>query len=173
MLPHANIKSIIQNFMKTIFVNCLKLEVECKLAVLLCWKCLENGDIVNRVLYLPVQQCEFYNIPPCFSYHQARSQGGRGVGCDAPPKKNLPKGPHSATKWPKNWVFVGGLRGWSPKSPLLVSKRSTFWEFRTSPQSNLATGLLTIIPLAYPVNQKVYSHKALRNYIRIRKNDRA
>ena len=38
-------------------------------------------------------------------------------GCDATP--NLPKGPLLATKWVKNGVFVGGLREWGSKSPLL------------------------------------------------------
>ena len=47
-------------------------------------------------------------------------RGGCGgvQGCDAP--LNLPKCPFSTTKWAKNGVFVGGLRG-------VRFKKSTFW----------------------------------------------
>ena len=48
--------------------------------------------------------------------------------CDAPPPHpHLSKGPLLATKWAKNEVFVGGLRGWGSKNPLFGSERSTFW----------------------------------------------
>ena len=40
--------------------------------------------------------------------HQAHSQWGAGVRRTTP---NLSKGPLLVTKWAKNWVFVGGLRG--------------------------------------------------------------
>ena len=56
-------------------------------------------------------------------------------------KAALTKGPLLPTKWVKNRVFVGGLRGWGSKSPLFGSKRSTFGGFRTSPDLILATGL--------------------------------
>ena len=51
---------------------------------------------------------------------QARSQGVRGV---QRTPSNLSKGPLLATKWAKNGIFVGGLRGMRfKKSTFLVQK---------------------------------------------------
>ena len=64
------------------------------------------------------------------AFNVVNNQAG-SWGCDAP--LNLPKGPLLATKWGKNGDFEGGFRGWDSKSPLLRSKRSTFWGSHTSP----------------------------------------
>ena len=67
---------------------------------------------------------------------QAHSQGVQGVRCTPKSAKRSTL----STKWAKNGVFVGGLRGWGLKSPLFGSKRSTFGG-PAPPQSTLATGL--------------------------------
>ena len=58
----------------------------------------------------------------------------QGMRCSPP---NLPKGPLLTTKWAKNEVFVGGLRGWGSKSQFFESKRSTFFGGSPSPRSIL------------------------------------
>ena len=57
------------------------------------------------------------------------------------PPANLPKGPLLATKWAKNGVLVGGLRGVKFKKSTFGVQMVHFWGFRTSPDSILATGL--------------------------------
>ena len=73
---------------------------------------------------------------------QASSQGRCG-GCDAP-FPNLPIGPLWTTKWVKNEVIVGGLRGgWGSKSPLFGGPAPP--PPPPPPKSILATGLFLSI----------------------------
>ena len=80
---------------------------------------------------------------------QARSQGGKG-GATHPP--NLPKGSLIATKWTKNGVFEGGLRG-------VRFKKSTFGGSRTTPKSILATGL--VVNFKFPRNMEAPNFSGL------------
>ena len=81
-----------------------------------------------------------HTVLECF---QAHKPGGVGGATHLP---NLPKGPLLATKWAKNGVFVGGLKGWGSKSLLFGSKRSTFGGSRTAPNLILAMGLSASLP---------------------------
>ena len=81
-------------------------------------------------------------------------------GCNAPP--DLPKDPLLATKWAKNWVFVGGLRGVRFKKSTVWVQKVHFWGYRTSPKSwlrncNFACGNY-IFPKTRANKNKQWSH---------------
>ena len=55
------------------------------------------------ILYIKHYNIDMMSKPVEFAFESCE-------GCNAPPP-NLPKGPLSDTKWAKNGVFVGRLRG--------------------------------------------------------------